>query len=130
MTLNGCETGEAKITKGYKLKAKYIIHTVEPIYRDGKHNEAKLLANCYYNSLKLAKDNKIKSIAFSLTSSGIFGYPNDETIDAAINAIKKFGSENKDYDMEVILCFYKNISQELKIRRKQYDKIKSLFYRF
>lgn len=69
MTLGGCETGEAKITKGYKLLAKHIIHTVGPIYQDGKHNEAKLLSNCYYNFLLLVKENSIRIIAFILNNT-------------------------------------------------------------
>lgn len=117
MTLGGCETGQAKITKGYKLKAKYIIHTVGPIYQDGKHNEAKLLSNCYYNSLLLAKENKIKTIAFPLISAGIFGYPKKEAINVAIKAIKKFGDDNIDYDIEVTLVFFgkstTNLANEL-----------------
>lgn len=117
MTLGGCETGKAKITKGYKLKAKYIIHTVGPIYQDGKHNEEKLLTNCYYNSLLLAKENNIKTIAFPLISAGIFGYPKKEAIKVAIKAIKKFGEDNKDYDIEVTLVFFgkttTNLANEL-----------------
>lgn len=113
MGLGGCETGEAKITKGYKLKAKHIIHTVGPIYQDGKHNEPKLLANCYYNSLALAKEHNIKSIAFPLISSGIFGYPKKEAIEVAIKAIKKFGEDNSDYNLEVILVFFDENSMNL-----------------
>lgn len=104
-TLNGCETGKAKITKGYKLPAKYVIHTVGPIYRDGKHNEKELLTSCYKSCLELAKENKIHSIAFPLISAGIFGYPKDEALDVAINTIKNFFKDD-DYEITVKIVFY------------------------
>ena len=105
MTLGGCETGDAKITKGYELPAKYVIHTVGPIYRDGKHGEKELLESCYEKSLKLAKENDIHSIAFPLISAGVYGYPKDEAIDVAVNSIKKF-FENDDYDITVKIIFF------------------------
>ena len=76
--LGGCETGEAKITKGYNLKARHIIHTVGPIYKDGLHGEPNLLANCYRNCLKVAKENNLESIVFPAISTGIYGYPAGE----------------------------------------------------
>ena len=105
MTLGGCETGDAKITKGYNLPAKYIIHTVGPIYRDGKHNEAELLAKCYRSCLKIAKENDIHSIAFPLISAGVFGYPKDEAIAVAEKTIRDF-FENDDYDITVKIILY------------------------
>lgn len=105
MTLGGCETGDAKITKGYNLPAKYIIHTVGPIYRDGNHNEEELLAKCYRSCLKLAKENDIHSIAFPLISAGVFGYPKDEAIIVAEKTIKDF-FENDDYDIDVKIILY------------------------
>ena len=104
-TLHGCETGEAKITKGYRLKAKFIIHTVGPIY-SGNSNDAVLLRNCYVNSLHLAKQNEIHSIAFPAISTGVYGYPLEEAADIASHAVEDWLSENKDYEMTVIfMCF-------------------------
>lgn len=116
MTLGGCETGKVKITKGYNLPAKYVIHTVGPIYQDGKHGEKELLESCYVSCLKLAKENGIHSIAFPLISAGIFGYPKDEAIDVAVDSIKKF-FENDDYDIEVKIILFGSESVEI-VERK------------
>ena len=94
-TLNGCETGQAKITKGYKLPAKYIIHTVGPIWNGGQNNENELLANCYKNCLKLAVENNIKTIAFPSISTGIYGFPIENASEIALNEILSFLKENK-----------------------------------
>lgn len=99
-----CKPGNAVITKGYNLKAKYIIHAVGPIYQDGKHNEKEILEAAYYNSLLLAKQYHLNSIAFPLISSGIYGYPYDEALMIAKNTISNFLLDN---DMEVYLVLYK-----------------------
>lgn len=99
------ETGEAVITKGYELPAKYIIHTPGPIYFDGNRNEEKLLYNSYYNSLKLAKEKNLKSIAFPLLSAGIYGYPLEEASKIAIRAINDF---LKKEEMEVYISVLDN----------------------
>lgn len=95
-TLNGCKTGEAKITKGYKLPCKYVIHTVGPIYRGGSHGEAELLANAYRNSLQLAVDHGISTIAFPSISTGVYSYPLEEAAEIAIRTVKDFYKEHVD----------------------------------
>lgn len=95
-TLGGCETGDAKITASYDLPCKHVIHTVGPIYKDGKHGEPEQLASCYAKSLEVAKDNACKSVAFSLISTGIFGYPHKDAIKIAISTIEQFFADNGD----------------------------------
>ena len=89
-TLCGCKTGQAKITKGYNLPAKYVIHTVGPVWHGGKNNEEQLLADCYRNSLELARQYQLESIAFPLISAGAYGYPNDQALKIAISVIGEF----------------------------------------
>lgn len=101
--LNGCPTGDAKMTKGYRLKAKYIIHTVGPIYRDGHHQEEKLLRSCYQKSLALALEKDCDSIAFPLISAGAYGYPKDQALQIAIEEISHFLLE---HDMMVYLVIF------------------------
>ena len=89
-TLGGCRPGEAKITRGYRLPARFVIHTVGPVWRGGKHGEPETLANCYRNSLKLAMENKIGTIAFPAISCGAYGYPIEEAAHIAFKTTREF----------------------------------------
>lgn len=111
-TLNGCKTGQAKITKGYNLKAKYIIHTVGPIYSGSEDDKIKL-ADCYTNSLKLAKENGIHSIAFPGISTGVYGYPINEAVPISVRAVSEWIDKHKDYDIDVIFVCFNELSREL-----------------
>lgn len=107
-TLGGCETGQAKITKGYNLPAKYVIHTVGPVWHDGNKNEDELLSNCYKNSLMLAVDHKLKSIAFPSISTGAYGFPFERAAKIAVKAVQNFLEENKMIGKVVFVCFGKD----------------------
>lgn len=105
--LNGCETGQAKITKGYKLPAKYIIHTVGPIWHGGDHNEDSLLADCYRNSLKLAVENGIRTIAFPSISTGAYRFPVRRAAKIAMSEIVRFLENDTNIDKVFMVCFDK-----------------------
>lgn len=109
-SIGNCKVGEAVLTSGHSLPAKYIIHTVGPIWSGGNSNEAIVLHNCYKNSLILASQNKCKSIAFPLISSGVYGYPKDEALQIAIAAISEF---LLNHDMMVYLVVYDKNSYAL-----------------
>jgi O-acetyl-ADP-ribose deacetylase (regulator of RNase III) len=102
-TLGGCENGQAKLTGGYHLPAKYVIHTVGPIWQGGSHGEQELLTACYRNSLELALAHHCKSVAFPLISSGVYGYPKDQALKVAEDTIENF---LLDHDLEVTLVLF------------------------
>ena len=109
-TLGGCKTGKAKITGGYNLPAKYVIHTVGPIYNDGKHGEKTSLESCYRESLALAKENNCETVAFPLISSGVYGYPKDQALKVAIDIISDFLLEN---EMTVYIVIFDKASYKI-----------------
>ena len=104
-TLDGCETGEAKITKGYELPATYVIHTVGPVWTGGKRNEEQLLRNAYTNSLNLAREHGLNSIAFPNISTGVYHFPKVRAAEIAIMAVKKHMFENELPAKVIFVCF-------------------------
>ena len=104
-TLDGCRTGEAKITKGYKLPAKFVIHTAGPVWKGGKEDEENLLRNCYQNSLQIACDKKLTTIAFPAISTGVYGYPIEDATYIALTAVISFLKENELPQKVVFVCF-------------------------
>ena len=100
--LGGCPTGEAKITPGFKLPAEWVIHTVGPVWNGGKRNEPTLLANCYRNSLELALEHDVKTIAFPAISTGVYGYPKDQAARVAVSVMREYESEFE----EIIACCF------------------------
>ena len=110
-SLNRCETGQSKITGGHRLKAKYIIHTVGPVWRGGNSDETMLLASCYQTSLMLAKEKKIKTIAFPNISTGAYGFPKDLAALIAVNETKRF-LDNDDYPEKVIFVTFADDNYE------------------
>ena len=103
--LGGCATGQAKITKGYRLPAKWVIHTVGPVWRDGKHGEEELLASCYRSCFALAEQHGIRTLAFPSISTGAYGFPMDRAAPIAVSETKKFLEENKSVEKVLLVCF-------------------------
>lgn len=103
--LGGCNTGMAKITGGYKLSARFVIHTVGPVWNGGNRNEDRLLEDCYRNSLSIAVKNGIKSIAFPAISTGIYSFPIERATKIAVRSVKKFLAENESIEKVIFVCF-------------------------
>ena len=108
-TLGGCPTGEARLTGGYDLPAKYVIHTVGPIWRGGDMGEDGLLANCYINSLTLAAQNGVKTIAFPSISTGAYGFPVERASRIAVAEIRKFLEADSSIEKVIIVCFNQDV---------------------
>lgn len=104
-TLNGCPTGEARITRGYNLPAKYVIHTVGPVWRGGTNNEAGVLASCYRHCFALARKYRIRTMAFPAISTGVYGYPKSDAARIAIRETAGALSENPDLEKVIFTCY-------------------------
>jgi O-acetyl-ADP-ribose deacetylase len=108
-TLGGCEPGQAKITRGYRLPARFVIHTVGPMWRGGKHGEPETLANCYRNSLQLAVENGIKTIAFPAISCGAYGYPVEEAAQIAVKTTRDYLAAEDKIDKVIFVLWSEDI---------------------
>ncbi len=118
--LGGCETGDSKITKGYNLPAKYVIHAVGPVWHGGKDNEDELLKSAYLSSLKWCVDYNIKSVAFPAISTGVYGFPIERATYVAINAVKEFVKDN-EYPKDVIFVTYSE--RDFNVYKKIMDEV-------
>jgi len=108
--LNGCETGQAKITPGFRLPAKFVIHTPGPIYRDGQHGESALLESCYRSCLDLAEENDCATVAFPAISTGVYGYPWEAATEIAFNTVRNFPAQKVK---KVIFCCFSAQMEEI-----------------
>ncbi len=106
-TLGGCKHGEARITKGYRLPARHVIHTPGPVYRDGSRGERETLKNSYWNSMQLAMEHKLSSIAFPAISTGIYGYPKEEACEVAVDTVLEFCA-SRGYTADVYYVLFDN----------------------
>ena len=117
--IGGCPTGEARVSKGYKLPAKWVIHTVGPVWKGGQKNEENLLANCYRNSLAAAKERGVKTIAFPSISTGAYGFPLERATEIALTETKGFLESDKTLQKVVFVCFgEKVLSTYRKVSKK------------
>jgi O-acetyl-ADP-ribose deacetylase (regulator of RNase III) len=119
MTLGGCATGDAKITPGYNLPSKHVIHTVGPVYGRGGNDKAALLASCYQRSLELAAEHGCQSVAFPCISTGVYGYPKEEACEIAVNTVDRWLSEHEIPEQVIFCCFHESDGE---LYRKQLAK--------
>jgi O-acetyl-ADP-ribose deacetylase len=103
--LNGCKTGDAKITPGFRLPARFVMHAVGPVWRGGKQNERELLASCYRRSLELAAENHMKSIAFPSISTGVYAFPKELAAPIALDAVRRFPADGTSVERAIFCCF-------------------------
>lgn len=115
-TLGGCPTGDAKLTKGYKLPARYVIHTVGPVWHGGHRGEAELLASCYRRSLEIASEHNVRSIAFPSISTGVYGYPFEEAAAIAVATISEYLDAQPQLLDRVVFCCFS--TRDLEVYRK------------
>lgn len=108
-TLGGCPTGQAKITRGYRLPAKYVIHTVGPVWHGGAAGESELLASCYRASLRLAVEHQLKTIAFPAISCGIYGYPVEQAARIAVRTVREFLQATEGIERVILTCFSQDV---------------------
>ena len=114
-TLSGCETGGAKLTKGYNLKARYVIHTVGPVWNGGTRREDQLLANCYQNSLQLANEKGLKSIAFPAISTGVYRFPIDRACRIVLESIRNYLKSDDSLNKIYLVCFGQDVFDQYNI---------------
>jgi O-acetyl-ADP-ribose deacetylase (regulator of RNase III) len=110
-TLGGCETGQAKITRGYRLPARHVIHTVGPVWQGGDRGEPELLAACYRNSLKLAVEHGVRTIAFPAISCGVYGYPPNQAARVAVREVRAFLAHEDRIETVYLVCFGEEVRQ-------------------
>ena len=109
--IGGCPTGEARITRGYRLPARYVIHTVGPVWRGGNQGEPELLASCYRSSLALAVENGVRTIAFPAISCGVYGYPVDQAAQIAVRETREFLRDHPAIERVIFSCFGEEVCQ-------------------
>ena len=114
-TLDGCETGEAKLTKAYNLKARYVIHTVGPVWNGGTRREDQLLENCYQNSLQLANEKGLKSVAFPAISTGVYRFPIDRACRIALESLRDYLKSDDSLNKIYLVCFDQDVFDQYNI---------------
>jgi O-acetyl-ADP-ribose deacetylase len=114
--LGGCPTGEARITRGYRLPARWVIHTVGPVWCGGAHGEPELLASCYRSSMRLGAEHGVSSIAFPAISTGVYGYPMDEAMLVAVSAVRSALDDHPSIERVLFCCFGRAAAEEYRLR--------------
>ena len=123
--LNGCKTGEAKLTKGYNLPAKYVIHTPGPVWSGGNHNEDELLKNCYTNSMLIASQKVFHTIAFPAISTGVYHFPIERAASIALKTVHDFLKNNEHPQIVHFVCFDERMTDTYEA---EYDRLKKFFF--